>query len=133
MGRELVLVAGLSPADAALIHREALRGLLPRIDAAQFDAYSDDPWPRRCCVPTIASCLWPGRRWRAAVQGGSDEVSGLLEVRPLAERLIGDGDGRVVAAVHDDLDADLGPSKYSSATSATEATRWLAVARAANA
>ncbi|MGA5550560.1 hypothetical protein [Streptomyces pseudogriseolus] len=45
VGRELVLVAGLSPADVALVHREALRVLRPGIDAAQLDAYSDDPWP----------------------------------------------------------------------------------------
>ncbi|MFF9854392.1 hypothetical protein [Streptomyces litmocidini] len=45
VGRELVLVAGLSPADVALVHREALRVLRPGIDAAQLDAYSDAPWP----------------------------------------------------------------------------------------
>ncbi|GHG04706.1 hypothetical protein ACFFSH_34340 [Streptomyces filamentosus] len=45
MSRELILVAGLSPADIALVHREALRVLRTDIDAAHLDAYSDDPWP----------------------------------------------------------------------------------------
>ncbi|PZH15847.1 hypothetical protein C1I97_07545 [Streptomyces sp. NTH33] len=44
-GRELVLVDGLSPADVALVHREALRVLRHSIDAAHLDAYSDDAWP----------------------------------------------------------------------------------------
>ncbi|MFE9168042.1 hypothetical protein ACFYNZ_00670 [Streptomyces kebangsaanensis] len=44
-GRELVLADGLSPADAVLVHREALRVLRHAIDAAHLDAYSDDVWP----------------------------------------------------------------------------------------
>lgn len=46
VGRELVVVVdGLSPADVALVHREALRVLRPGIDAAHLDAYSDDVRP----------------------------------------------------------------------------------------
>ncbi|MEU0404811.1 hypothetical protein ABZ318_32275 [Streptomyces sp. NPDC006197] len=45
LGRELVFVGGLSPADVALLHREALRVLRPGIDAVHLDAYSDDAWP----------------------------------------------------------------------------------------
>ncbi|MFF3375740.1 hypothetical protein ACFYXF_22670 [Streptomyces sp. NPDC002680] len=41
--RELVLVAGLSHADIALVHREALRALRSGIDTAHLDAYGDDP------------------------------------------------------------------------------------------
>ncbi|MFB7110224.1 hypothetical protein [Streptomyces sp. NPDC056291] len=44
-GRELVLVGGSSPADVALVHREALRVLRSTIDTAHLDAYSDDAWP----------------------------------------------------------------------------------------
>ncbi|MFB7936953.1 hypothetical protein [Streptomyces sp. NPDC056049] len=45
VSRELVLVAGLSPALVALVHREALCVLRTDIDAAHLDAYSDGPWP----------------------------------------------------------------------------------------
>ncbi|MGV9281848.1 hypothetical protein [Streptomyces sp. NPDC003730] len=45
VGRDLVLVGGLSPADVQLVHREALRVLRSGIDAAHLDAYSDDAWP----------------------------------------------------------------------------------------
>ncbi|MFE5482972.1 hypothetical protein [Streptomyces sp. NPDC056527] len=45
MGRELVLAGGLSPADVARLHREALRVLRSGIDTAHIDAYSDDAWP----------------------------------------------------------------------------------------
>ncbi|MEV5970322.1 hypothetical protein [Streptomyces sp. NPDC051921] len=45
VSRDLVLVGGLSPADVALVHREALRVLRSGIEAAHLDAYSDDAWP----------------------------------------------------------------------------------------
>ena len=44
--RELVLIAGSTDAEAALVHREALRVLRPDIATAHVDAYSDDAWPR---------------------------------------------------------------------------------------
>lgn len=55
-GRKLVLVAGLSPADVALVHREALRVLRPGMDAAHLDAYSDGPWPA-AVLPSLESAL----------------------------------------------------------------------------
>ncbi|MET9618794.1 hypothetical protein [Kitasatospora indigofera] len=43
--RELVLADGISPAEVALVHREALRVLRSGIDVAHLDACSDGAWP----------------------------------------------------------------------------------------
>ncbi|MCH0539306.1 hypothetical protein I3F58_06975 [Streptomyces sp. MUM 203J] len=43
--RERVLVDGLGPGEAVVVHREALHVLRPDIESAHLDVYTDTGWP----------------------------------------------------------------------------------------